>query len=427
MKVVDVAIVGAGASGLMAAAHARAADASVLIVEKMLRVGRKLAISGKGRCNLTNAADVSEFIKRFGDNGSFLRQAFARFFRDELLAILREEGVETVLERGGRIFPASGRALDVVDALRGRALRLGARIKTDCPISAIGRDGTLFALTTSQGIILARTIILATGGASYPRTGSTGDGYRLAASLGHSVRPIRPALTPLCTAPSPDPEIRGLTLRNIGLTVAIQGKKAASDFGEVAFTDDGLAGPLILHWSGRIVDALVLGRAVRLSIDLKPALSCEQLRERLRRDARLRAAEPLQSVLRGLMAKEMLPVCLRDLGFSLSKMATRPTAKVTDSDWERIMNWLKKREYLISGHRPLAEALVTAGGVALAEVDPYTMQSRLIPGLYFAGEVLDIQADTGGYNLQAAFSTGAVAGTSAAEQARRVGLQPYSA
>jgi predicted Rossmann fold flavoprotein len=221
-------------------------------------------------------------------------------------------------------------------------------------------------------------------------------------------------LVPLLTAPVPDREAVGLSLRNIALTVRIQGKKAVSDFGELAFTSDGLSGPLILKWSGAIVDALAAGHAVDLSIDLKPALSDEQLAARLQRDAKTRAAEPLQSVLRGLMAKEMLPSCLRDTGLT----AARTAVKLGPDDWQKIHSWLKLRQYTVTGHRPLAEALVTAGGVNLKEVNPYTMESRLIPGLYFAGEVLDLQADTGGYNLQAAFSTGTVAGASAGKRAR---------
>ncbi|HBT97698.1 MAG TPA: aminoacetone oxidase family FAD-binding enzyme, partial [Desulfobulbaceae bacterium] len=228
--------------------------------------------------------------------------------------------------------------------------------------------------------------------------------------MGHSITPLRPALVPLVTAPLPDREIIGLTLRNIGLTVGIQGKKPEEDFGELAFTADGLSGPLILKWSGAIVDALAAGRAVHLFIDLKPALSDEQLAGRLRRDATRRGQEPLHSLLRGLMARELLPSCLRDCGLA----ATKTAGKIGEAEWRRIHRWLKRREYTVTGHRPLAEALVTAGGVSLKEINPYTMESCLLPGLYFAGEILDLQADTGGYNLQAAFSTGALAGKNAA-------------
>ena len=410
----EVVIVGAGASGLMAAGFAAAAGAQVTLLEKMPQSGKKLAISGKGRGNLTNTAAIAEFIGHFGAGGNFLRQAFARFFREDLLALLTEEGIATVSERGGRLFAASGRAQEVAVALRRRAARLGAELAENCRVQAIRRDGELFVVASDTGTIAAKTLILATGGSSYPRTGSTGDGYRLAAALGHSVMPIRPALVPLVTAPAPAPEVVGLSLRNIGLTVRIQGKKNVSDFGELSFTNDGLSGPLILKWSGAIVDALAAGRAVHLAIDLKPALTDEQLAARLRRDAQARAVEPLQSVLRGLMAKEMAPSCLRDTGLA----AILAAARLVPGDWQKIHRWLKAREYTVIGHRPLAEALVTAGGVNLKEVNPYTMESRLVPGLYFAGEVLDLQADTGGYNLQAAFSTGALAGTSAGKRAQ---------
>jgi len=412
----DVVIVGAGAAGLMAAGVAAAAGARVIVLEKMERSGKKLAISGKGRGNLSNTAAISEFIGHFGGNGNFLRQAFARFFRDDLLAILAEEGVETVAERGGRIFAASGRASEVAAALRRRAVRFGAKLVENCRVRAISRDdrdGGLLTVASEAGVMAVPAVILATGGASYPRTGSTGDGYRLAAALGHRLIPAHPALVPLVTAPAPERAVVGLTLRNIGLTVRIHGRKTVADFGELSFTEDGLSGPLILKWSGAIVDALAAGRAVNLTIDLKPALSDEQLAARLRRDAKARAAEPLSSVLRGLMAKEMAPSCLGDTGLTANLAA----ARLGPGDWQKIHRWLKGREYAVTGHRPLAEALVTTGGVALQEVNPYTMESRLVPGLYFAGEVLDLQADTGGYNLQAAFSTGALAGTSAAKRA----------
>jgi len=415
MKTSDVVIIGAGAAGLVAAGFAAAQGAAVTLLEKMPQAGKKLAISGKGRGNLTNIAAIDEFIAHFGVGGNFLRQAFARFFRDELLALLAEEGVATVTERGGRIFAASGRAADVAVALRRRATRLGAKLVENCRVQAIAHDGKFFAVTSDKDVILAKAVILATGGASYPRTGSTGDGYRLAAAFGHSVTPLRPALVPLVTNPAPEREMIGLSLRNIGLTVTIQRQKPREDFGELVFTTDGLSGPLILKWSGAIVDALAAGRAVHLSIDLKPALADEQLVERLRRDAASRGAEPLRSLLRGLMAKELLPSCLRDCGLT----ATKTAAKLDQGEWRRIHHWLKHREYAVTGHRPLAEALVTAGGISLAEVNPYTMESRLVPGLYFAGEVLDLQADTGGYNLQAAFSTGALAGKSATNSSIR--------
>ena len=414
MSIHDVVIVGAGASGLMAASFAATTGAQVVLLEKMPQAGKKLSISGKGRGNLTNTAAVAEFIGHFGANGNFLRQAFARFFRHELLALLAEEGVATVAERGGRIFAASGRAQEVTAALRHRAVRLGVKLVENCRVQAIHHDGQLFTVVAEVGIIATKTLILATGGASYPRTGSTGDGYRLAAALGHGLMPIRPALVPLVTAPAPDKKMVGLCLRNIGLAVRIQGKKTVSDFGELVFTSDGLSGPLILEWSGAIVEALAVGRAVHLAIDLKPALSDEQLTARLRRDGEARATEPLSSVLRGLMAKEMVPSCLGDTGLA----ATRAAARLGPSDWQKIHHWLKLREYAVTGHRPLAEALVTAGGVSLKEVNPYTMESRLVPGLYFAGEILDLQADTGGYNLQAAFSTGTLAGTSAGNRAK---------
>lgn len=409
-----IIVVGGGAAGLMAAGQAARAGADVLVIEKMARPGRKLGISGKGRCNLTNIADLPEFIGHFGRTGKFLHHAFSRFFSGELIDFFESLGVPLATERGGRVFPAGAKAPDVVRALLQWVKAQGVQIRHSTPV-----DELMLAAGRVTGVVAqgrqdpCDAVILATGGASYPGTGSTGDGYRLAAAVGHSVVPIRPALVPLETAEA-TATMTGLTLRNVGVRLLVGGKKRRELFGEMCFTESGVGGPLILTLSGEVVDALRRGDAVHVSIDLKPALDDNKLDARLRRDFAERGREALPSLLRGLLPPQMVPVCLAAAAIAPEAVGNQVTA----AERARLRRWLKDFRLTVTGHRPLAEAIVTAGGVDTREVDPKTMQSRLAPGLYFAGEILDMQADTGGYNLQAAFSTGWLAGTSAAVESR---------
>lgn len=406
-----IIIVGGGAAGLMAAGQAARSGAEVLILEKMAYPARKLRITGKGRCNLTNVAELPKFIERFGRGGKFLHSAFSRFFTTELISFFEALGIETVTERGGRVFPASGKAPEVAAALARWAAESGARQQTATAVSELMlEDGHVRGVIAQGRQLPADAVILATGGASYPLTGSTGDGYRLAESAGHTLAPIRPALVPLETAGGAA-ALAGLDLRNVAVRLFIDGKKRREGFGELGFTEFGIDGPLILTLSGEAVDALRAGSAVALSIDLKPALDEAKLDTRLRLDLATRGAEPMHSVLRGLLPPPLVPLCLARTGIAPTAQASQVTAEAR----RRLRVWLKDFRVEVSGHRPLEEAIVTAGGVVTREVDPGTMASRRAPGLYFAGEILDLQADTGGYNLQAAFSTGWLAGMSAAE------------
>ncbi len=409
-----VIVVGGGASGLMAAGQAAEMGAETLLLEKMHRPGRKLRITGKGRCNLTNAAPLSEFIAHFGPNGRFLRQAFSRFFTEDLVAFFETLRVRTVTERGGRVFPVSNQAQDVVDALVRWTNRRGVTIKTQAPVERLVVEGErVVGVQTSGGFFPADAVIVATGGASYPGTGSTGDGYRLAESVGHTVIPIRPALVPLETVGDVAPRLQGLSLRNVSVCVRIDGKKRAEAFGEMLFTHFGVSGPIILSLSGRIVDALRQGQGVRLSIDLKPALDERKLDARLLRDLDAHGKRQFRVLLKDLLPSKLIPVCIDLTSISSYKVGHQITAK----ERKRLRVWLKDFCLEVSGHRPLEEAIITSGGVSTREIDPRTMASRLVQGLYFAGEVLDVDADTGGYNLQAAFSTGWLAGQSAAHTA----------
>jgi len=415
----QVIVIGAGAAGLMAAGQAAEMGARTLLLEKMDRPGRKLRIAGKGRCNLTNVAPLSEFISHFGPNGHFLRQAFHQFFISDLVAFFEELGVRTVTERGGRVFPASGQAQDVVDALVQWTGDLSVTLRTRSPVERLLVEGDrIVGVQVSKnqvsgekpGFYSADAVIVATGGASYPATGSTGDGYRLAKSVGHTIVPIRPALVPLETAGDVAPRLQGLSLRNVAVRVWVNGKKQAEAFGEMLFTHFGLSGPIILSLSRQVVDALRLGQRVILSIDLKPALDEGKLDARLLRDLDAHGKQQFRTLLKGLLPSKLISVCTDLMDIPPGKMAHQ----ITSEERQRLRAWLKDFRLEVTGHRPFTEAIITAGGVDTREVDPRTMASRLVEGLYFAGEVLDVDADTGGYNLQAAFSTGWVAGRSVA-------------
>ncbi|MDP3695568.1 MAG: NAD(P)/FAD-dependent oxidoreductase, partial [Desulfocapsaceae bacterium] len=383
----------------------------VLLLEKMKRPGRKICITGKGRCNITNIAEVKEFIDHFGKNGRFLRQAFSRFFAPELMAFFEQQGLGLVSERGGRVFPASGKAPDVVKVLQQWLQKCGVQIRTEASVDLLlttnGRVSGVLCDTEALG---SDAVILATGGASYAATGSTGDGYRLAAAVGHTIVPIRPALVPLETGGNLTAPMDGLDLRNINVRLIVNGKRGRQAFGEMSFAKFGVTGPVILTLSGEVVDGLRRGDKIALSIDLKPALDEQKLDARLLRDLESRSKEKIDSILRGLLPREMIAVCLQ-----LTEIpADRLGGQVTAQERKRLKTWLKDFRLEVTGHRPFPEAIITAGGVDLQEVDPRTMESHKAPGLYLAGEVLDIQGDTGGYNLQAAFSTGWLAGRAAA-------------
>lgn len=409
----DIIVVGGGASGMVAAGRAAELGADVLLLEKMPRLGTKLRITGKGRCNLTNVADLQAFIAHFGPNGRFLYNAFSRFFVDDLRAFFERMGVPTVVERGGRVFPVSNEAADVAEALRRYCQDAGVRVRHKTAVDRLLMEGErAVGVGAGEAEFRARAVILATGGASYPGTGSTGDGYRLAASVGHTVVPIRPALVPLETAEPWVPRMMGVSLRNVRATLYVDGKPVASQFGEMLFTHFGLSGPIILTLSRH--PSLAAGTSsqarVELGVDLKPALSDKTLDARLRRDLDAHGRRTFRSIVKGLVPAKMVDVLVDLSGVPGDK----PAHQITAGERARLFALLRDLRMTVVGQRPLREAIVTAGGVALDEVDPRTMESRRVAGLYFCGEVLDLDADTGGYNLQAAFSTGWVAGESAA-------------
>jgi predicted Rossmann fold flavoprotein len=407
-----IIVVGAGAAGMMAAGAAAASGARVLLLEKMQQPGRKLAITGKGRCNLTNICEIREFIDHFGRNGKFLHQTFHHFFNRELVDFFTANGLETVNERGGRVFPASGKAPEVVKVMRDWLKKSGVTTRLNSPVEKLlFKNEKLIGVLVDGEEFPAAAVILTTGGASYPKTGSTGDGYLLAESVGHTIVPPQPALVPLICTDHCTREAQDLSLRNVGVSLLIDKKKRKDIFGEIMFTADGVSGPTVLTLSRLVVAALNKGSDVELVLDLKPALDEHKLDARLIRDFHRRGKENLESILRGLIPKELLHTCLSLTGIDARRQGHQVTAK----ERKHLRQWLKEWHLQINGHRPLAEAIITAGGVALKEINPKTMASYKIENLFIAGELLDLQADTGGYNLQAAFSTGHLAGISAAQ------------
>lgn len=406
-----IIVIGGGASGILAAGQAALQGAEVLLLEKNTELGKKICISGKGRCNVTNNSDIADFLLHFNKSGRFLHQPFSRFFVPQLIQFFTSEGLPLVTERGGRVFPTSGLAKDIVSCLSRWLQKTGAKLQYSSSVSQLILDkGRIKGVRCNGNNHYCDAVIVATGGASYPATGSSGDGYGLARSTGHSIIPIRPALIPLITSETPIHRMAGLDLRNIGIRIYINGKRKKVDFGEVGFTRFGIGGPITLTHSRYIVDCLKAGKSVEFSLDLKPALDQQKLDARLLRDLQKRHQEELQSVLRGLLPEKMVPACLHYTSLQGNKIA----GKISSKERIKLRTWLKNFRFPISGHRPLKEAIVTAGGVNVKEINPQTMESLIIPGLYISGELLDIDGDTGGYNLQAAFSTGWLAGYSAA-------------
>ncbi len=395
---------------MMAAGRAAECGADVLLLEKTPRLGNKLRLTGKGRCNITNEAELADFVTHFGETGSFLYGAFSRFFVQDLRSFLAERGVPTLVERGGRVFPVSNDARQVAAALEGYLLVNNVPVQRRYPVEHLLVEEERIQGVQAKGRMLrGAAVILATGGASYARTGSSGDGYRLAAEVGHHIVPVRPALVPLVTKERWVRGLQGLSLRNVRVTLFLNEAPIGQGFGEMLFTHFGLSGPVILTLSKRAVDALSKGR-VCLSINLKPALHSTELDQRLRRELESHGRRQLRSVLAELLPHKLLDVFVSLLGIPAGK----PSHQITAGERKRIAALLQDLRVTITASRLISEAIVTAGGIDTAQINPRTMESRLVRGLFFCGEVIDVDADTGGYNLQAAFSTGYLAGESAA-------------
>ncbi len=406
MQSPDIAIVGGGAAGMMAAAIALAEGARVTVFEPNEKWGRKLAITGKGRCNLTNNCTVQEFLNNVVSNPRFLYSAVSRFSPADTIAYFEGLGLPLKTERGARVFPVSDQAADVIRALS-QAMR-GAK-HVCAKVSDIKKEVGGFCLSAGSHIYRAERVILATGGLSYPRTGSDGSGHRLAESLGHTVTPCLPSLVPLESDDICPPMMQGLSLRNVSLRIFNpEGRLVYEDFGEMLFTHFGLSGPMILSASTHLRHTSLTGYTA--SIDLKPALTEEVLDKRLLCEIAAAANRDISNILSALLPSAMIPVALMRTGIPKNRKGNA----VTKSERRALLSFLKDFRISLSGARPIEEAIVTAGGVSVREVDPRTMESRLVPDLYFAGELLDVDAYTGGFNLQIAFSTAYLAAKSAA-------------
>ncbi|MGE5424443.1 MAG: NAD(P)/FAD-dependent oxidoreductase [Syntrophothermus sp.] len=421
MKSYDVIVVGAGAAGLIAAGRAAEMGSSVLLVEKMERAGRKLLITGKGRCNITNDAPQSEFYNHIYPNSRFLKHAFSTFFSDDIVRLLNKYGLETVVERGGRVFPASNKSADVVNALMKWVIDNGVEIRYGCRADRLvvsgGKASGLRIFTHSgKQDIPAKAVIICTGGKSYPATGSDGDGYRIASVAGHAIEPPRQALVPIETTGNIAQRLQGLSLKNVKAMLWVNGKKVKEEFGEMLFTHFGMSGPIILTLSRIITAELQKNNTVEITIDLKPALDEQKLDARMLRDLDEHGKKKMENIFRLWLPSSLVPVFEDLSGVSGKKEGHQLSA----AERKKILLLMKGMKFSVSGCRSFKEAIITAGGVVTHEIDSKTMESKLMDNLYFAGEVIDLDADTGGFNLQIAFSTGWLAADAAVRKIRMI-------
>jgi predicted Rossmann fold flavoprotein len=412
LKKFSVAVIGAGAAGCMAAARAGQLNAGVVLIEKNPSIGVKLLLTGAGRCNLTNTASIDAFIEKFGKQGNFYRTAFYRFSSEALKGFFGSFGLALKDERQGRVFPSSDRAASVIETLLKALAASKTEILYKMAVLDIKRKNDAFELALNEGDkVFSKKVILATGGLSYPQTGSTGDGYRIAKKLGHTIVPLKAALVPLKTKERWVRDLQGISLENIRVTFLAGAKNIVSPVGELMFAHFGVSGPLVLDLSGDIVGLLSERKEVKLFIDLKPGLDAAKLEARLLRDFKAKGASQLATIMEELVPKRMALVLMRLAGLEPAEKANQ----VTQEQRRAIIGVLKTLPLTIEGPLAIKDAMVTNGGVSTKEINPRTMESKIIPGLYFAGELIDGAAPSGGYNLQQAFSTGFLAGEEAAK------------
>ncbi len=401
----QVAVIGGGAAGMMAAHIASSRGKKVCLIEKNSQLGKKILITGKGRCNITNSAPMEDFIANTAVNASFLYSAFYTFTNDNLMEMLQSEGLELKTERGGRVFPISDKASDVRDTLLNMAKKSGVSIRS-AEVKSVSKENNRFKILLKDGTsITSDSCIIATGGVSYPLTGSTGDGYKFARGFGHSVVEPKASLVPLVTAEKYVSDLMGLSLKNVAISLKRNGKEIYTDFGEMLFTHFGMSGPVILSASSHIRD----DKDYTISIDLKPALDFKTLDNRILRDFEENKNKDFINSLDALLPKKLIPLIVHLSGIDEREKVN----SITKEKRHSLVNLLKNFTFTIKGKRPVSEAIITSGGINVKEIDSSTMESKLTEGLYFAGEVIDVDAYTGGFNLQIAFSTGYLAGMNA--------------
>ncbi|HCJ67324.1 MAG TPA: NAD(P)/FAD-dependent oxidoreductase [Elusimicrobia bacterium] len=411
MKIYDLAVIGAGPAGIIASIRAGQLKKNVVLIERNDSLGKKIMLTGKTRCNVTNIAPLGTFIEKFGQSGNFLRTAFSTFSNQDLINFFQSKGLQLKVERQGRVFPVTDNAYSIVKVLKEYLSENKVTIFYNLRLIDLKRKEGIFQLEfENKTSIRAKKVIIATGGASYKITGSSGDGFRLAKKLGHTIIPLKPGLVPLKTKELWVKELQGLTLKNIRLTFEYDKKKIVSEIGELLFTHFGVSGPLVLDLSNKIVHLLEEYPEVRLFIDLKPGLKPEQLENRLLNEFRTKGNTELKNVLKSLLPQKLIPVFIKLSGLDPRKKVNQ----ITQQERSLMVNLLKAFPLTVSGSLPLEEAMVTDGGISTKEINPRTMESKIIPGLYFAGEIIDGCASSGGYNLQQAFSTGYLAGEQAA-------------
>ena len=409
----QVLVVGGGAAGMMAAICAAENGAAVTLLEPNERLGKKLNITGKGRCNVTNNADLQTLLANVPRNGKFLYSAFSRFDGRDTMAFFEKLGVPLKTERGNRVFPVSDRAFDISGALEKRLRALKVKLVRDRAVAVLMEDGALTGAAGEKGTYSADAVILATGGVSYPATGSTGEGHRMAETIGHTVTPLQGSLVPLREKGNDCARMQGLSLRNVELTVFENNKKIYTDFGELLFTHFGLSGPLVLSASAHMRH--FEKKSYRLEIDLKPALDETALDKRLVSDFTKYANSDFVNALNDLLPQKMIPIIVERSNID----PRRKVHEITREQRRTLLQLLKHFSVEVAGLRPVTDAIITSGGIKISEINPTTMESKLVKGLYFAGELIDVDAYTGGFNLQIAWATGRAAGMAAAESTKK--------
>lgn len=413
MRRKHIIVVGGGPAGIMAAIQASGRRQKVTLIEKNSSLGKKLLLTGKGRCNLTNLSNLDSFLKRFSKGGQFLRDAFKSLFNRALIDFFQSKGLELKVERQLRVFPATDSARSVLEVLKRELRRMNVGILYNSQVKEILlKAGKTHKVKLKDGtLISADSIILATGGISRVATGSTGDGFKIAKSLGHHLIDLKPGLIPLVIKEKYPKILEGLTLKNIRIIFSSGKKKLSSEIGELLFTDFGISGPLVLSLSAQVVDWLGKGKEVHVEVDLKPGLTKEKIEERILREIKQNPKKTINNLL-----KSLLPANLINVFLDISRVdGDRIVSYITHKERKALAALFKAMDFKISQACPINLGMITRGGVCLKEINPRTMQSRLVKGLYFAGEIIDVDADTGGFNLQAAFSTGYLAGESAAK------------
>lgn len=405
-----VVVIGGGAAGMIAAGACAENNAKVFLIDKNKNLGKKLRITGKGRCNITNNADISEFFSQIPTNHKFLYSALYSFTNEDIISLLQKQGVKTKVERGGRVFPQSDSAHEVADALKKYALSKNVTWIKDNVTKICTQNGRVTSVMLGKREIKCDSVIVATGGKSYPLTGSTGDGYKMAEALGHTIITPKASLIPIVTKEKWVADLSGLSLKNVELSAYNKkGKKIYSDFGEMLFTHFGISGPIVLSASAHLKNPE--NEEYTIKIDLKPALSEEQLDLRIIRDFEKYKRKQLSNGLDELLPKSLIPVIIK-----LSEIdENKEISFITKEERTRLLKTIKGIPLSVLKFRPVEEAIITSGGIKVGEINPSTMESKLVLGLYFAGEVIDVDAYTGGYNLQIAWSTGYLAGISASE------------